>query len=112
MSRTGNRSCMIVGTLAWVGLASSVSAQTNWTNPANGTWGAVGNWTAGVPTAALDATLAHATAYDVTMSGAGTSRSLTISNPLARLLINSGVSYAELGNISNLGTIIVNPTGG
>ncbi len=93
-------------------LTGTAGAQTNWMNPANGTWGTAGNWTAGVPTAAMDATLGHATAYDVTMSAAGTSQALTISNPLARLLVNSGVTYTVVGNITNSGTIIVNPSGG
>ncbi len=102
----------IVAMSACAGLACVASAQTAWLNPVNGTWGTAGNWTAGVPTAALDATLGHGTGYDVTMNVNGTSKSLTISNALANLLISAGMTYTAAGDISNAGVITLNATGG
>ncbi|MGD9688774.1 MAG: beta strand repeat-containing protein [Phycisphaerales bacterium] len=76
-----------------VGLAASPTlAQTFWSSAQNGTWGNPANWSAGVPTSAVDAfiTVQGPPSYQVTLNAAFTARSLTLGNAV----VNSDATLA------------------
>ncbi|MBO9730339.1 MAG: hypothetical protein J7623_16990 [Chitinophaga sp.] len=108
-------------------LPAILSAQTSWKGTVSSTWSTSANWTAGVPTASVDAVIGDANftgAFNPTISsstscrsltiGAGVNATLTVSKNLTvtgNLVINAGSSLIEkgvtlsvTGNWTNSGT--------
>ena len=93
------------------------TASTEWTNSSGGDWTVAGNWSDGVPTSLVDATLgALPSFYTVTLTGNGAAESLTLESFYVALNIStaSGGSSANLAiadDLSNAGTLRVDASG-
>jgi hypothetical protein len=82
---------------------------TSWTGAVSNDWFTAGNWTAGVPTATLDAVLPAGTRYTAFLTGGtATTQNFTI-NSGASLLMNEGTLDVR-ANFTNNGTFF--PSGG
>ncbi|RAK65999.1 reprolysin-like metallopeptidase [Hymenobacter edaphi] len=82
---------------------------TTWTGAANTDWYTAGNWTAGVPTALLDATVpASAPRMPLIGSGTATARGLSLNS--GATLSQTGGTLDVRGNLTNNGTF--QPSGG
>jgi hypothetical protein len=83
---------------------------TAWTGAISTDWYTAGNWTAGVPTSTIDATISTVSGgrYPLVAAGTATTRNLTINSGAS--LNQSGGTIAIAANLTNNGTFL--PTGG
>ncbi len=77
-----------------------------WTNTSGGLWTTASNWSEGVPTSGLNAIIDLPGTYTVTISGAETANSLTITDTAATL---TGSGTLTLGALFNQGNVEAGP---
>ncbi|MFA6457497.1 MAG: hypothetical protein WCW40_11805, partial [Bacteroidota bacterium] len=116
------RISFIYWTLFVLGMTTGLFAQTSWRGTTSTAWGTAGNWTAGVPTATVDAIIGDANftgANQPNLGTAGACKSLTIGTgtkvctlTVARALTVSGsVTIGSNGRISHTTTQVFTVTG-
>ncbi|RZK23666.1 MAG: T9SS type A sorting domain-containing protein [Hymenobacter sp.] len=92
--------------------AYEAAALTVWTGAASTDWFAAGNWTAGVPTAALDALVPVVSTGRYPLIGAGTAAAQSLTLDLGATLSQSGGTLNLTGNLTHHGTYVaVAPNG-
>lgn len=102
---------VVVAAGAALGLAPASHGQSSWTNPVDGNWATGTNWTpVGVPGAAATATLGHAAAYLVSVTGSQTVGTLNVTNPLATLQIHDG-AVLTVSALANNGLVRIQQNG-
>jgi hypothetical protein len=98
------------GTSNGVAFAVAITL-TTWTGTISTDWFTTGNWTQGVPTATIDATIPSAPSggrFPALSAGTASARNLTLNN--GATLNQSGGTLAIAANLTNNGTFL--PTGG
>jgi hypothetical protein len=87
----------------------TVEAQTSWKGTVSTAWNTAANWTAGVPTASVDAVIGDASftgSFQPTISSSATCKALTISSTGSPVLtISKSLSIAGDLNLNAGGTI-------
>lgn len=85
----------------------------SWASATNGSWSDSNNWTPMmIPGISDDAILGLQGSYVVSINSMESAKSLSITNPDATVEINSAHALSLLGNLTNDGTILINPVSG
>ncbi|MGI4873115.1 MAG: Ig-like domain-containing protein [Janthinobacterium lividum] len=97
------------GSVASAAYTLTYTNATTWTGTISPDWFTAGNWTNGVPTAALSATIPNGTVFSPFIS-AGTATTLNLTLNSGATLSMSGGTLDVRGNLTDNGTFL--PTGG
>lgn len=91
-----------------LGTASSIVAPTTttWTGTTSTAWATASNWTAGVPTSAVNCTIPNVANDPIISTGTGSCKDINITNGI--LVINSGTFLDIYGNFTKTGGTLTN----